>query len=186
MHAPPPHHAPPRPQVTGARVVLAIAAALVGGAVVIFGGPYQAVRAAAGRALPEEMSTGPAAVTSFLTALGEAGRERYATFQYLDLLNPVLLPTALALLLLWLAARARLPGRLGRALLLLPLTLALADLGENLLLLGAIGRYPAPGPLAALLPHLTTLKFAALMATGPVAVVLVGLAVARRGVRQAA
>ncbi|MBK8003489.1 MAG: hypothetical protein IPK12_05965 [Gemmatimonadetes bacterium] len=167
--------------MTGPRVVLAVTAALLGGALVIFSGPYQAVRAAAGRALPEELSTGPAAVTEFLTALGEAGRARYATFQYLDFLNPVLLPIALALLLLWLAARARLPGRLGRALLLVPLTLALADLGENLLLLGAISRYPAPGPLAGVLPHLTTLKFTALLATGPAALALAGLALVRRG-----
>lgn len=168
------------PTVTGARVLLASGLALAGGALVVLAGPYQGLRTAAGRPLPEELSTTPAAVAAFLAGLDAGGRARYAAFQYLDFLNPLLLSLAAAALLLWLSARARLPVAAGRAMLLFPAALALADVTENLLLLGAIARYPEAGPLAEVLPWATRLKFAALLLVPPVALVLGGLAVLRR------
>lgn len=171
------------PALTGVRVLLVWTLALAAGALVMLAGPYQGLRTAAGRPLPEELSTEPAAVAAFLTALGTDGRARYVTFQLLDFLNPLLLSLAAAALLLWLSARARLPAAAGRALLLLPAAMALADVTENLLLLGAITRYPEAGPLAEALPWVTRLKFGALMLFPPVALALGGLAVLRRKAR---
>lgn len=170
---------------TGRRALIGVPAALAGSALAFRLGPYETVRAAAGLlGLPEEADTSPAAVSTFLTQIGEAGRAQYATFQYWDFLNPVLITIAGTLLLGWLLGRTGLGQTRWALLLLLPVLGGVADVAENLLLLQAVGHFPAPAPLGGALPIVTMIKFGGIVAVVPVALVL-GVIAAARGRRAA-
>lgn len=165
---------------TGRRVLHSLALLLVAGGALFRFGPYGDVKAAAGGVvLPEETITRPTELASFLTDLGEAGRATYATFQFWDLLNPILIGLFSVATIGWLIRMSRLSR--GRVVALAVALIApLADLGENAVLLWAIGAFPTSPEIAGLLPLFSGAKFAGLGATFVLGVSLAILALARR------
>ena len=147
---------------TGARAALALIALGVGGGLLFRLSPYDALKARLnGGALPEETITSPDRFAAVLDALGDPGRELYLRFQLWDVLNPVLIGVAGALVLGWLLGRAGRSDSAWRYVLLFPFVLLGADLAENVVISLGIGAFPAPAAVAGFLPWVTATKFGA-------------------------
>ena len=160
---------------TGARAVVAAAALGLGGTLLFRLSPYEALKSQLdGASLPEETITSPDRFAAILEALGVAGRATYLQFQVWDLLNPILIGAAGAMLLGWLLKRSRRAGSAWRLVLVLPVALVAADLLENLIIAMGIGAYPEPASVVKALPLVTAVKFGGAMAT-MVTVVLLAL-----------
>ena len=161
---------------TGARAAVALAALGLGGVPLFRASPYAAVKSLLGGAsLPEETITSTDRFAEVLEALGTAGRESYLQFQVWDLLNPVLIGVAGAMLLGWLLKRAQRASSTWRFVVLLPVALLTADLLENLVISIAVGAFPDRVAIGNALPLVTAAKFGAAIAT-IIAVVLLALA----------
>lgn len=157
----------------GARTALALATLGLGGALLFRLSPYEALkRRLDGASLPEEAITSPDQFASILEALGVAGRETYLQFQLWDLLNPMLIGVAGAMLLGWLLNRGGRASSAWRFVLVLPVALLTADLLENLIISIGVGAYPQPAAIVKALPLVTAAKFAAATATMVAAVLL--------------
>ena len=160
---------------TGARTAVALAAFGLGGTFLFRRSPYAAVKTLLDDAsLPEETITSPDRFAEVLEALGATGRESYLQFQAWDLLNPVLIGFAGAMLLGWLLKRGELATSTWRLVVLLPVALLAADLLENLVISIAVGAFPDRAAIGRALPLVTAAKFSAAIAT-LVAVVLLAL-----------
>ena len=162
---------------TGRRVFQALFLVGLGGGALFQLGPYADLKSAAGGAtLPEETVTAPVALLSFLSDLGESGRALYSDFQTWDLVNPLLICFLGVALIGWLVRHSGLtPGR--RLVIFIPFVAPLADLGENVLLMGALAAFPDTARLVPLLPLVTTVKFAGLAGTALLGIGLTGLAI---------
>lgn len=162
-------------QVTGARTAIALAAFGFGGTLLFRLSPYATIKALLdGAGLPEETITSPDRLAEVLEALGTAGREAYLRFQVWDLLNPLLIGVAGAMLLGWLLKRGQRANSTWRFVVLLPIALLAADLLENLVISIAVGASPDRAALGNALPLVTAAKFGAAIAT-VIAVVLLAL-----------
>lgn len=160
---------------TGARAAAAFAALAIGGTLLFRLSPYDDLKSRLnGASLPEETITPPDRLAEVLESLGTAGRASYLQFQVWDLLNPILMGVAGALLLGWLLEGRRGANSGWRFVVLLPVLLLVADLLENAVISLAIGAFPDPVVLASALPPISALKFSAAMAT-MVALVLLAL-----------
>ena len=158
---------------TGARAAIALAVFGFGGTALFRRSPYETVKALLdGASLPEETITSSERLAEILGALDASGRALYLEFQLWDVLNPILMGAAGAMLLGWLVKRSRRSSTRWRFVVLLPVALLVADLLENVILSAAVGAFPERALLAGALPLVTALKFAAAMATA-LAVVLV-------------
>lgn len=159
---------------TGARTVVAVAALGVGGTLLFRLSPYDALKALlAGASLPEETITTPHQFAATLEALGVAGRATYLQFQAWDLINPILMGAAGAMLLGWLLKRGGRASSGWRFVALLPIVLLTADLLENLVISVGVAAYPEPHAMGMALPFVTATKFAAALATLVAVVLLV-------------
>ena len=151
---------------TGARAAVALGALGFVGIPLFRASPYDAVKALLGGAsLPEETITSPARFAEILEVLGAAGRELYLKFQVWDLLNPILIGVAGAMLLGWLLQRSRRAKSAWRFVVLLPFAALCTDLAENLIISIAVGAFPDIGVVANVLPLVTAAKFGAVVAT---------------------
>ena len=160
---------------TGARAVAAVVALGVGGSLLFRLSPYARLKTILNHAsLPEETITSPGRLAEILDTLGVAGRELYLQFQAWDVVNPLLICLAGAMLLGWLLKRAQRTNSKWRVIIWLPVAMLAADLLENLVLSVAVGAYPDPVAIVNALPLVTTIKFGAAIATG-MAVVLLAL-----------
>lgn len=151
---------------TGARVAIALAALGFGGVPLFRASPYAAVKSLLGGAsLPEETVTSPERFVEVLEILGAPGRELYLQFQAWDLLNPILIGGAGAMLLGWLLKRSRRANSAWRFAVLFPVAALCTDLLENLVISLAVGAFPDVGALGSALPLVTASKFGAVIAT---------------------
>lgn len=154
-------------------------------AMVVRLGPYAQLPALLPGVTPPEERFGASAayVSDYLLWLGDAGRAVYQQAQWLDFLNALLLAVALGSVVLWLIQRLPPVWQRLRPVLGLPLAVGLTDAVENLLLLAALARHPAPAPAA--IPVLTTVKH--FLGLGTMAGILVlGIAVVIHQVRRRA
>ena len=164
---------------TGRRVIQSILVLAAGGFALFRFGPYSQVSAVAGP-LPEETVSSRTDLHGFLQELGEGGRELYATFQYWDFLNPLLLGFFSVALVGWLLGRSQLTyGRSVAA--AVPFVAPIADAMENAVLLLAISAFPADPWVGGLFPLVTSIKFLGLAATLLLTIALSVLAIRRRG-----
>jgi hypothetical protein len=167
---------------TGSTAAVSVAALALGGTLLFRLSPYEALKSRLdGASLPEETITPPDQFAATLEALGVAGREAYLQFQLWDVLNPVLIGVAGAMLLGWLLKRGERAGSAWRFVLVLPVALLTADLLENSIIAIGISAYPEPTALGMALPIVTAAKFGAAMVT-VVAMVLLALMWLRDGV----
>ncbi|NNF13600.1 MAG: hypothetical protein HKN72_10260 [Gemmatimonadetes bacterium] len=158
---------------TGARSAVAAAALALGGTALFRLSPYDALKARLnGASLPEETITPPHRLAEVLEALGAAGRASYLQFQVWDLLNPILMGVAGALLLGWLLKRGRRATSVWRWVVVFPVVLLMADLLENLVISVAVSAFPDRVALSSGLPLVTAAKFGAAIATMVAVVVL--------------
>ena len=151
---------------TGARAAVAAAALVFGGIPLFQLSPYASVKSLlGGSSLPEETITSSARLAEVLGDLGAVGRELYLQFQVWDLLNPVLIGFAGAMLLGWVLKRGRRANSVWRFVVLLPVAALCADLLENVVISIAIGAFPDFGAIGYALPFVTAAKFGAVVAT---------------------
>ncbi len=154
---------------TGPRVSMAVVGALAGTGLLFGTGPFPRVRALApGGRLPEEqLGYPPEKLTAFLAAIGPEGRADYILFQRLDILTPLLLGGAAALLIAWLLKRRGAAGWT-TCLPYLPVLFLLTEVVEDFVLARAARLYPEASALTPALPVLTGAKFAVMLLTGAV------------------
>ena len=158
---------------TGARAAVALAIFGFGGTLLFRLSPYDAIKALLdGASLPEETVTSPDRFAVVLEDLGAAGRESYLQFQVWDVLNPILIGVAGAMLLGWLIKRGQRESSAWRFVVLLPVALLAADLLENLVISIGIGAFPDRAVVVNALPPITAAKFGAAIATILAAVLL--------------
>lgn len=158
---------------TGPRAALAVAALGLGGVPLFRASPYDAIKSLLGGApLPEETITSPGQFAEVLEVLGVEGRGLYLQFQAWDLLNPILIGVAGAMLLGWLLKRSRRAESAWRFVILLPVAALIADLTENLVISMALGAFPDVGAIGHALPIVTAAKFGAVIAMMVSAVLL--------------
>lgn len=168
---------------TGRRVLVALVFLGIGGTVLFRLGPYTGLKALARPyPLPEETTTAPLELASFLQHLGSAGRDLYARFQWWDMLNPLLITVAGTLLMAWLIRHAGHERRIWRFAVFLPGIAGAADLIENFLLRAAIAAFPSVSGSGGMLANLTKVKLLSLMVMVPIAIGL-GAVVLTRSVR---
>ena len=149
---------------TGARAVMAVAALALFGVPLFRVSPYEAVRSRLGGAtLPEETITSADRFAEVLGLLGEFGRRLYLQFQVWDLLNPILIGIAGAMVLGWLLKRSRRADSGWRFVVLFPVAALCADLTENFVISMSIAAYPDFAALGSALPFVTAAKFGAVM-----------------------
>lgn len=151
---------------TGVRAAIAVAAFGTAGTYLFRLSPYERVKARLdGASLPEETITSPGRFAEVMAALDASGRELYLQFQAWDLLNPVLMGAAGAMVLGWLVGRSRRSRSRWRLVVLLPVVLLGADLLENGIIAMAVAAYPERAVIDNALPLVTAVKFAAAIAT---------------------
>ena len=164
---------------TGARALIAVAIALAGTGVLFGTGPFPRVRALApGGMLPEEqIAYMPDMMLMFLDAIGPQGRADYILFQRLDILTPLLMGGAAALVIAWLLKRGG--TTTGRATWLpyVPVLFLLTEVVEDFVLARAAQAFPDPSPLTPSLIVLTGAKFAVMFAMGAI-IIIYGLRLA--------
>lgn len=158
---------------TGARALIAVGVALAGTGILFGSGPFPRVRALApGGMLPEEqIGYMPEMMMMFLGAIGPEGRADYILFQRLDVLTPLLMGGAAALVIAWLLKRC---GRTeGRATWLpyLPVLFLVTEVVEDFVLARAAQVYPEASALTPSLIVLTGAKFAVMFAMGAVIII---------------
>ena len=161
---------------TGRRALATVVAALAGLGVLFGTGPFPRVRALApGGTLPEEqLGYSPERLTAFLGAIGPEGRADYILFQRLDILTPLLIGGAAALVIGWLLVRAGATAGRTTVLPYVPLLFLLTEVLEDFVLARAARSYPETSVLSPALPVLTGAKFAAMFLIGAAVVVLCG------------
>ena len=161
---------------TGRRAAVAVLALALGGSALFRRSPYESLKGRLGGAsLPEETITSPDRLAEILGALDATGRELYLQFQLWDVLNPILMGVAGAMVLGWLLQRSERAHSPWRYAVWLPVILFAADLLENLVLSVAVAAFPGRSAIASALPLVTTAKFGAAILTVVSAVVLAGL-----------
>ena len=158
---------------TGRRVLIAVAIALVGQGLLFGTGPFPRVRALApGGMLPEEqIGYMPHMMMMFLSRIGPEGRADYILFQRLDILVPLLMGGAAALVIAWLLKRCG--STAGRATWLpyVPVLFLLTEVVEDFVLARAAQMFPDPSPLTPSLIVLTGAKFAVMFLMGAIIIV---------------
>ena len=157
---------------TGRRALAALVVALAGLGLLFGTGPFPRVRALApGGTLPEEqLGYSPERLMAFLGAIGPEGRADYILFQRLDILTPLLIGGAAALVIGWLLVRAGATAGRTTALPYVPLLFLLTEVLEDFVLARAARSYPEPSALSPALPVLTGAKFAAMLLMAAVVV----------------
>ncbi len=155
---------------SGPRALIGVVVALAGTGLLFGTGPFPRVRALApGGRLPEEqLGYPPEALMAFLGAIGPAGRADYVLFQRLDILTPLLLGGAAALVIAWLLKRGGATAGWTARLAYVPLLFLLAEVLEDFALARAARLYPEASALSPALPVLTGAKFAVMLLTAAV------------------
>ena len=158
---------------TGARALIAVAIAMVGQGLMFGTGPFPRVRALApGGMLPEEqIGYMPEMMMMFLGAIGPEGRADYILFQRLDVLTPLLMGGAAALVIAWLLKRTG--STTGRATWLpyVPVLFLVTEVVEDFVLAHAAQAFPEASPLTPSLLVLTGAKFAVMFLMGAIIIV---------------
>lgn len=148
----------------GGRAAVALAALVLGGIPLFRLSPYAALKSLVGGAnLPEETITSPQRFAEILYKLGEGGRGLYLRFQVWDLLNPILIAVAGAMLLGWLLKGSRRANTRWRFVVVFPVVALFADLVENLVISLGVATFPHVGVAGMALPVVTGIKFGAVM-----------------------
>ena len=161
---------------SGARAAAAVVAFAVGGTLLFRLSPYDALKGIlGGPSLPEETITNPDRLAQTLETLGPAGRDAYLQFQLWDVINPVLMGLAGAMLLGWMLQRSGRSNSAWRLVVLVPFVLLLADLLENVVIARALVAYPDGSAFSNALPVVTAVKFGAAISMALSVVVLVFL-----------
>lgn len=157
---------------TGARTLAAVGIWLVGTSLLFGTGPYPRVGALApGGMLPEEqLWYTPEMLMSFLGAIGPEGRADYILFQRLDILTPLLLGGAAALVIAWLVKRAGRGKGWAARLPYVPVLFLLTEIAEDYVLARAAQLYPEVSAPSAALPVLTAAKFAVMFLLGAIVI----------------
>ena len=155
---------------TGRHALLAAVVALAGISLLFGTGPFPRVRALApGGRLPEEqLGYPPEQLMAFLGAIGPEGRADYILFQRLDILTPLLLGGAAALVIAWLLRRGGATAGWTSCLPYVPVLFLLTEVVEDFALARAARLYPEASALSPALPVLTGAKFAVMLLTGVV------------------
>lgn len=159
---------------TGRRTLAAVGIWLAGNGVLFSTGPFPRVKAVApGGMLPEEqLGVTPEMLAQFLDFIGPESRADYILFQQLDILVPLLMGGAGALVMAWLLRRSGVTaGWAVRLPVVLPLLLLVTEVVEDFVLARAAQLYPAASALTPALPVLTAAKFATILLIGAVIVV---------------
>ena len=159
---------------TGRRTLAAVGVWIVGSAALFSTGPFPRVRALApGGMLPEEqLAYTPQMLALFLGIIGPEGRADYILFQQLDILVPLLMGGAGAIVMAWLLRRGGVTdGWVVRLPVALPLLLLVTEVVEDFVLARAAQLYPETSAFTPALPVLTAAKFATLLLIGGVIVV---------------
>lgn len=125
------------------------------------------------------------AIYSRLDAYGENGRQNYLVRNLtIDLALPLSVLPFLWLLMGHTVARFRLPHALRLFLLSMPITYVIFDLAENASVVAMLANYPERLPsLASVLPYLTVIKRTASLIALFAPIVILALALRRRGLR---
>lgn len=164
---------------TGYRVIQSFLVAVGGGFALFRFGPYDRVSSLAGP-LPEESVSSRSDLHGFLQELGAGGRELYATFQFWDFLNPLIIGFLCVALVGWLLGRSRIVR--GRTLMIaIPFVTPVADALENVVVLLAVAAFPSDPWFGGLFPVVTSVKFVGLGVTLLLIIALSVLAIRRRG-----
>ena len=158
---------------TGPRALIAVAIALVGQGVLFGTGPFPRVRALApGGMLPEEqIGYMPEMMMLFLRAIGPEGRADYILFQRLDILTPLLMGGAAAIVIAWLLKRGGTTTGRATRLPYVPVLFLLTEVVEDFVLARAAQVFPDPSPLTPSLIVLTGAKFAVMFAMGAIIII---------------
>ena len=160
---------------TGPRTLLAAVVALAGISLLFGTGPFPRVRALApGGRLPEEqLGYPPEMLMAFLGAIGPEGRADYILFQRLDILTPLLIGGATALMIAWLLRRSGATAGWATCLPYGPALFLLTEALEDFALARAARLYPEASGLSPALPVLTGAKFAVMLLMGIVIVIII-------------
>ena len=155
---------------TGPRVLIALVVWLVGSGLLFGTGPFPRVRSLApGGILPEEqIGYLPETMMMFLGAIGPEGRADYILFQRLDILTPLLMGGAAALLIAWLLKRGGTTSGRATWLPYVPVLFLLTEVVEDFVLTRAAQLYPEASPLTPSLLVLTGAKFAVMFLMGAI------------------
>ena len=158
---------------TGARALVAVGVALVGTGLLFGTGPFPRVRALApGGMLPEEqIGYMPEMMMTFLGAIGPEGRADYILFQRLDILTPLLMGGAAALVIAWLLKRGGITTGRATWLPYIPVLFLLTEVVEDFVLARAAQVYPEASALTPSLIVLTGSKFAAMFLMAAIIIV---------------
>ena len=158
---------------SGPRALIAVAVALAGTSVLFGTGPFPRVRALApGGMLPEEqIGYLPDMMMTFLGAIGPEGRADYILFQRLDVLTPLLMGGAAALVIAWLLKRGGATSGRATWLPYLPVLFLLTEVVEDFVLARAAQLYPEASALTPSLIVLTGAKFAVMFLMGAVIII---------------
>lgn len=144
---------------SGKSVVVSLLALVLGTSALFSIGPYATVQQLnEARPLPEEQLSSAEYTVEVLERIGVEGREMYASFQLMDVLNPILICTFLIVLLAWLSRLAHCSQKV-RVVAFVPLVVAVAELWENSLLYTSAVGFPAVPAGLDSLQIATALKF---------------------------
>jgi len=167
--------------VSGIHVLTAFICLLVGGYFLFQTGPYPQLKQRLSHAsLPEEKPMSLTAIHAHFETLQATGRSQYASFQYLDFLNILLMLAFFSLFLAWLLQKLGKSESRMRLLVLVPTLLASLDVFENLCLLALVAQYPKASSLGNLFPFLTVAKMVAFGLTAGTLLFLAAWALIRR------
>ncbi len=167
---------------SGPRALIAVAVALAGTGILFGTGPFPRVRALApGGMLPEEqIGYLPEMMMMFLGAIGPEGRADYILFQRLDILTPLLMGSAAALVISWLLKRGGITTGRATWLPYVPVLFLLTEVVEDFVLVRAAQAFPEASPLTPSLIVLTGAKFAVMFLMGAI-IIIYGWRLAGRG-----
>lgn len=165
---------------SGKLVIISLFLLIVGTSALFTLGPYTTVQQLnENDPLPEEQLSTPEYTLAVMERIGGEGRELYASFQLMDVLNPILICSFLIFLLVWLSQHVHMASKL-RLVVYLPLMIAIAELWENTLLYSTAISFPVVPTGLDTLQVATAIKFGGLILSLLVALILMCVALIQK------